>query len=246
MELLSIARILLAHRVLLLAGLIGAFGIGIAIGSGALPAPGAEPERATGEARARVLVDTRHSLVNDVTATADAIGAQAALLSDLLATDPGVRRIARKAGVPARTLVVLRPGQTLPTKIGPLADAASSLANTPAPDTLNVWTSTALPEVTFDAVAGDARTAARIVQAATATLRSIAARRSVGPTHEVAIRPLEPIRAITVPPAGGHQGLIAVGLTLFLAALWCGGIVVAAGVARAWRSGPATAARGTA
>ena len=192
MDLLSVWRQLLRARlwlgpVLLVAAVAAGAVLGLPPLGSAAPAP-------TGAARARALVDMPFTLVADLRARTDTIGAQAALLSDLLATDEGRAVVARGSGVPERELIVLRPAATNPTKVSPLADDASVVASTPSAYTLTVETSTTLPIVTFGVTAPDRARAARVAAAAVTALQRLAAERAAGPPRALRVRSLEPVR----------------------------------------------------
>jgi hypothetical protein len=246
MELMSIVGVLAGRRILVLLGALVAIAVGLAAMDAVPIGPAVGGARTTGMARSRILVDTPHSLVGDLRARADTIGAQAALLSDLLAGGEQVRAIARRAGVAPGSLVVLRPAATMPTKPSPLAEDASVAAATPAPATVTVRTSTALPIVTIEAVAPDRATAARLAGAASAALRSLAAEQAPSPPRALVVTELEPVRSVAVVSGAGRRVPLALGGALMAFALWCGAIVVLSGLAGAWRgiATPAAGARG--
>lgn len=233
MDLLSVWRQLLRARLWLGPGvLVAAVAAGAVLG---LPPLGSAAPAPTGAARARALVDTPFTLVADLRARTDTIGAQAALLSDLLATDEGRAVVARGSGVPERELIVLRPAATNPTKVSPLADDASVVASTPSAYTLTVETSTTLPIVTFGVTAPDRARAARVAAAAVTALQRLAAERAAGPPRALRVRSLEPVRAISV-PAGAHRELVAGAVAVVVLLVWAAAVVVLSGLTRAWQA----------
>jgi hypothetical protein len=136
--------------------------------------------------------------------------------------------------VPASKILVLRPALTSPTRPSPLAEDASVAAATPTAYTLTVSAAVALPIVTIDARAPDARTAARLVQAAAGAMQSLAASRAPSARRALVVRPLEPVRAAVV-VSTGRRKIMALVLSVLIFTLWCGGIVIASGVKRAFR-----------
>jgi hypothetical protein len=238
MEFLIVSRQLARHRVLVALGALLAIAVCLAV-AGMLPGAGGAPA-ATGLARGRVLIDTPSSLVGDAGASADAIGGQASLLTDLLTGADQQQRIARAAGVPAGSLVVVRPAALAPIDPSNLGEDASIAGSAPALYTVTLQVQPDLPIVTFQAAAPTREAAQRLDDAAMNAMRALVAARAPTPSRALAVRTFEPVRAVTVSGKSAAKrmalGVIA-GLLLFT--FWVSGIVVAGGVARALRRVPA-------
>jgi hypothetical protein len=234
MELLSLFHVLARHRIAVGLGVLASLVVGLAAIGGLPFGPSASGGQTAGAAHTRLLIDLRYSLIDDLHSSSDTIGTQAAMLVDLMAAEPQVRAIARGAHVPASQILVLRPALTSPTRPSPLADDASVAAATPTAYTLTVSAAVALPIVTIDARAPDARTAARLVQAAAGAMQSLAASRAPSARRALVVRPLEPVRAAVV-VSTGRRKIMALVLSVLIFTLWCGGIVIASGVKRAFR-----------
>ena len=237
MELISVLQVLERRRLLVALGLVIALLAGLA-GAGLLPgSPGAGPAEATGLAQARLLLDTPAPLAADLDASADTIGAQAALLGDLMAADHQVGAIARDAGVPIDQLLVRRLALTGPAAPSPLGIRAAA-AGTPArPYSVDVRVSPTLPILSIDAFAPDVRDATALAEAATTSFERLVADKSGGLT----VKSLEPGRAVHVAGAGGRGKLLGLAAALGVFVLWCCAVVLAAGLARAARKAPVTA-----
>jgi hypothetical protein len=240
-ELLSLVTVLARHRIAVGLGVLASLIVGLAAIGGLPFGPGASSAQTAGAAQTRLLVDFRYSLVDDLHSSSDTIGAQAAMLVDLMATDPLVRTIARDAHVPANQILVLRPALTVPTRPSPLAEDASVASATPAAYTLTVSAAAALPIVTIGARAPDIRAAARLVQAAAGAMQSLAASRAPSAGRSLIVRPLEPTRAVAVASAGRRK-IVALLLAALMFSFWCGGIMVASGLKRAFGRDAAHAA----
>lgn len=235
MELVMLWRILARHRGALAAGALVALAIALA-GLGVLPVGHGGGASESGLARVRVLIDTRHSLVDDLSARADTIGAQAALLTDLLAAGPQQAHVARVAGIAPSELLVLRPQVTAPMKPSPLAEKDATL-NGIGQVALTVQTSDLLPIVQLEAQAPGPRLATRVVNAATTTLRSLAAAQAPRPSHELRVTQLGRVQQTVVQPgAARHLVLGLVGGVLAFV-FWCAAIIVVAGM-RGWGADP--------
>jgi hypothetical protein len=236
MELVSFLQVLSRHRITVGIGALAALLAGLAV-MGALPIGPGGGVQSAGAARARVLVDMPRSLVTDVDSNADTVGAQANMLMDLMAADPQVRAIAQAAHAPAREVVVLRPALTTPTRPSPLAEDASQVAGAPGLYTVTLTADVALPIVTIEARAPNARAAAALVRATAATLRSLAQSRAPTPRRAMVVRPLEPVRSITL-LAGQPRKSVAVAVAALVFVFWCVGMVLAASLIRALRRRP--------
>lgn len=233
MELLSAFDILARHRILSVFGLLAGLAAGLALG-GAVPGSSAGRTITSSTANVRVLLDTNHSLVNDLRAQADTIDAQAILLADLLAAPAQTRVIARAAGVAPSAVAVLRPQATSPPKASPLATRDASLSS-PARATVSVETSDLLPIVAFEATAPDPAQAARLAGGAVSALRSVAVARASRPALALRVTQLGPVRRGGVTTSGGHETVLAAGAGILVVVLWSVTIVIVDGLARRWR-----------
>jgi hypothetical protein len=230
MELVSILALLVRHRILVAAGGIVAIVVGLAaatLGSTAAPRSGA--------AEAKVLVDTHSSYTDDLQGGTELLASQAALLATLLAEEPQQRTIARAAGIARDRLDVLASEITGPQIPSTLARSLEGLVDRPLrPYAIRVYS--ALSIVTVEATAPSAAAAGSLARAATATLAAVTAARAPSAARALVVKPLGPVRAIELRPSGGRGPLLAAGAALAILALWCCAIVVASGLARAWRS----------
>jgi len=233
MELLSVLRLLAEKRLLVALGAVAAVLAGI-VASGALGVgPMSAPERTSGVASSRTLVDTPRPLAADLGASDATIDAQAVLLAESLA-DAGLRAaLARSAGVPARELTVLsvRSEQSVRS---PLAEAAEEAAQTAGGAyTLKVHAPPDVPIITVVAAAPDRLTAARLAAAAPPVLESLAAARAPTQSRRLSAERLGPVRVAEV-KSGGVKPLTGIVGAVALFAMWCGGIVILSGLARVW------------
>jgi hypothetical protein len=235
MELVMLWRILALHRVALAVGAVCALVAALA-GMGVLPVGHGGGATETDVARARLLIDTRHSLVDDLRARADTIGAQAALLTDLLAAETQRAQIARASRIDPGSLLVLRPQVTAPTKPSTLAERDATL-NGVGRVALTVQTSELLPIVSLEASAPSGPLAVRVVAAGTASLRSLATARAGRPSHALRVTQLGPVRQTVVRSGGARRVVLGLVGGILAFALWCGGILVLER-ARGWRADP--------
>jgi hypothetical protein len=239
-ELIGALRMLRRRRVLVALGVLAAVAAGLAVerrlDSGAAAAQ--EPM----VAETRLFVDTPTPLAVDVEADTETIGAHAALLADLMAAEPQVRAIARGAGVAVGDLAVLRPVLTAPAERGQLAERTAE-APPSRPYTLKVTASVALPIVSLEAGAPDADVAARLAQAGTEALESLAAAKGPTPGRRLVVEPLEPV-TVAEPEAGGAPAsLLGLAAAFVTFVVWCVAVVLAGGVVRGLRR-PAAARAG--
>lgn len=232
MELVSILRLLVAQRILVAAGAV----VAIAIGLAAALLSGSAGAR-SGVAEAKVLVDTHRSYTGDLQGGTELLGSQAALLTTLLAERPQRRTIARAVGIAHNRLDVLPSQITGPQIPSTLARSLEGLLDTPRrPYAIRVHSTLSI--VTVEATAPSATAAANLARAATDTLAAVTTARAPSVARALVVEPLGPVRAIELRPSGGRGPLLGFGATLAIFALWCCGIVVVSGLARAWRSAP--------
>jgi hypothetical protein len=236
MELVSVVRILHERRVLVGLGALVALLAGLAA-LGRLPVgPSAAPTQVTSTARTRLMVDMPKPLAADLEANADTIGPQAALLADLMAAAPQAHEIARTAGVAPGQLAVLRPSLIAPAAPSPLGTRAAAASTAlPRSHVVSIEASTLLPIVEIDTFAPDARAAARLATATTATLKELAAVRARSTSPGLVVKPLEPIRTKPVVSGGPPNPALGLFAAFMTFVLWCLALVLASGLGRAWR-----------
>lgn len=239
MELLSILRLLVRRRALVAAGVVVALAVGLAAVN--LRSDGAPP---SGVAEAKMLVDTHRSVTDDLQGGTELLASQAALLATLLADEPQQATIAGVAGIAPDRLEVLASQITGPQVPSTLARSLQGLVDLPRrPYAIRVYS--ALSIVTVEATAPSAAGAAKLARAATATLAAVAAAAAPSPARSLVVKALGPVRAVELRPSGGRGPLLGAGAALAILALWCCAIVVASGLARAWRSASVVRSRGS-
>jgi len=210
MEIVGGLRLLWAHRLLVLAGLVGAVAVGVLAGARSVP-PGAL-------AKTRVVVDTpRSQLVTDAPRGADSLSWRASMLTIYAATD-GVRAtIAGRAGVPVSRLAVVDRGLAAPIVPASLPRAAAQAAEPDGPFVVNLVADGVLPVVEIAAVAPGRAAAARLAQATADVLRASARRRG-SEVQARAITQAGPVRVSTIPGGSGLARMAAIALGVF--GLW--------------------------
>jgi hypothetical protein len=238
MELLTALRMLSRRRFIVGVGALVAVAVGAAAG-GVLPLRSGESlAQVTGEALARVLVDTRDPLAGTVQPTgADTIQRRTALLADLMTSDRVTAIITRQTGRAAGEVLILRPTDSEPSVPSALPDRAVAAATAAATQryVLDVRTDASVPIISIGASAPDTHSARRLAEEAVDALESVTARPS-GRNAGVEIQPLGSVRAREVTGDNGPRGLIGLATATVVFVMWCGGIVMACGVARLWRS----------
>lgn len=238
MELVNLARFVTRHRIWV------AIGCVVAVLAGLLAASRAGGTSTAGVAIAsgRVLIDQEPSLVADLKGKGEeTIGIRARLLADLLAGDEGRAVIARTAGVAPDLVGVTTPAGGPATIQVPLPQKASEFAaatRTAKPYSVTVISDDRVPVLTIATQAPTVRAATKLVDGATAGLNALIAARTIDPRHAVVATPIGPPRAKLAPPPDHLSPRViapAAALAFFL--MWCVGLVVVAGLARAVRHG---------
>jgi hypothetical protein len=232
MELVTVLRLLQRRWLLVAAGGLVALFVGV-LATGALrvgPFDGTQTR--SGYAEARIVVDTPKPLVADLEASDATIDKQSVLLAEHLRDTVPLRALARRARVPAALLSVrtVQFEQFVPTQLG---TRSTEVAAAPTPYTVTVNPSPTVPIISVVAVAPDRAAAARLAAAAQPVVESIAAANAPLPQRALSVKPLGPVRAITVLD-GGTKPLLGAIAFVGLFAFWCGAIVVLTGVARVW------------
>lgn len=212
MELVAILRLLWGRRVLVTLGAVAALAAGLLAGGGS-------PDAAL--ASARMVLDTPVSqLAASAPRGADNLARRAAVLGNLLATEPARARIARQAGVPRDQLAVVNASArfpALPTTLALRATEAAGAERTPY--TVSVAIDELLPVVSIDVLAPDRRAATRVAEATAGALRAAAAQEA----DHVVVSMSGATQAREVPGSVGR--VKALGLALATFALWCGCVV---------------------
>lgn len=244
MEFLTIFSVLAQRRILVALGVPLALLVAAAIG-GLLPfGPGSTPGVATGLAQVRVMVDHEKAVVADTGEISDTVGAQAALLADIIAGDAPRDAIARKAGVPPAELGLMRMQLADLFALGQLPERAAQVsAGIARPYVINVWAATPLPVLTIDITAPSAAQAAELAAATRDTLAATVLAHAPSPARSIVIKPLGEVRAVAIPPSEPSPVIAAVaGICFFV--FWLCAVVLLTGAQRVWRN--ATAQRGAA
>jgi hypothetical protein len=236
MDFLVIIRRLGQWRILVAMGAALAIIVGLHVaGRVSLWPPGlTSPQRVSGTATARVLIDRPDSLLADSAAEqGDPLATRAILMANLMASAPVKRAIARDARVPADQVTVIGPAIEGPAALSPLAERASTAEATPPNgNVIRVSADGRLPIVTISVNAPGAGHAGKLVAAAMRGLKSLAASEN-GADGRVVATPLgtPQIREVTNRP----QPTLAVAAAIAVFGLWCMFVAVGAGVSRAWR-----------
>ena len=230
MEFAAILRLLLRHRIL------SGLGVVLAVVVAVLAVRG--ETTVTGLASMRVVVETpRSQLVDAAPPGSAAIQVRSELLGDLVATTPVMAQIAKGAGIPPSELTVVDPTLNQPVVATPLPTAAAQAAAgqvQPYVVTVNVPDDT-LPIVELDGTAPDAGKATRLVQAAAAALKTVAAPAGSKAATTLTVRVVTAPRTKNIVKAPRHMVAVIAALLTFV--LWCAGIVLVHGGRRRRRRG---------
>jgi hypothetical protein len=246
MELVSILQLLVQRWIFVAVGGVVAIAIGLAA-AGALPfGPQGAGAARLGVAESKLLVDTHRSYTNDLTGGSEVLGSQAALLATLIADERQKESIARAVGVAADRLDVLvseitepQIPSTLARRLAPVVDKSRQ------PYAITVRADSAVPIIKLEATAPSARLAAHLARAGTAALVAVTAASAPSAARALVIKPLGRVRAIELQRSGRHGPLLGVAAVIAIFGLWCCAVVVASGLARAWRGATPTSASAT-
>jgi hypothetical protein len=241
MELLSVAQLLRGRRLLVSVGLVAAVVLGAKVSGVIGPSGAAGP--ITGQAVARVVIDTRVPLVATATAQgADTVVQRSVLLAALMGSNEMTAAIARQAGLPPGQLAVVgpsldpvsvasySPGGELPQ----LAVLATNEMAATQPFVVELRPYAAVPIISVSAAAPDVRQATALTHATIATLKSASAAPS-GAGGTLRVEPLGPVRSVAVTSASSSHHLLGMAVAVAVLLAWCTGIVMASGLARLWR-----------
>jgi hypothetical protein len=225
-ELLAILRVLWRRRVLVALGAVAAIAVGLMVAGGVVTRAGV--------AFTRVVLDTPDSqLIHPSPKGADTLEWRAALLANLLSSRPMKQEIARDLGIPADRLLVIEPLLSTPTVPTPLAAAALDAAKTTGDYVVTVRYEPGLPIISIETRAPDPDRATRLVEA---TVRALTSASKPAPIsrqmQELVVASLGRPQSREVVSGGGPGLAVAISVALF--AFWCVGLVLSAGMARAW------------
>jgi hypothetical protein len=238
-ELIAILRMLWCRRGLVAVGAIAAIAFALIALRGLAPGPLklSRQQTVVGLASMRVLVDTEDSeLVYTSPEAADIVGEKAAMIADLMATDPLKRMIAANAGLRADQLTVLGPSSmsepSVPTW---LSDRAAPVGMEQRGSyALIARADGQLPIITIETRAPDARRAQVLASAAASALKTWAPPNNLGQMPGFVVRALAPPRSSEMVVATGRR-LFAIIAAGGLFGAWCVSILIGAGIAR-WAS----------
>jgi hypothetical protein len=241
MELVAFLRVLWRHRLVVALGALVAIGIGVIVARG--------PVTHTGAATRNMLLDTPTSeLVDADPLGADSLGWRATFLANLMSSDAVRLRVAGEMRVPADSLVITVPSQSIPPI--PLSlpvkalDAAATSAST-KPLQLSISDVRPLPMIRIDARAPNRSTAARLVAVASHLLSDEAPAPVGSPAargvylQPLVARELGPVKSRDI--AAGARRSMAAAVAVVVFALWCSAVAVVSSLARARRARAAAA-----
>jgi hypothetical protein len=237
-EIVAVLRTLWRFRIAVAVGGIVAVGIGFMATRGATTH--------FGVASMRVVLDTPTSQTVDV----DPEGAatlewRAALLADLISTEPARQGIARRMGIPVDSLVVTAPYRAVPEVPLPLPRAAlDAAAVMTEPYQLSVQAASLLPIVGIDARAPSRDQAARLATAAARALQTASVSEVDGYVQKLVVEDVGPPKGKEI--VDRPRRMIAAVITMLVFAIWCAGITVADGLSRRRRAALRTRTAGVA
>jgi hypothetical protein len=238
MEAVDILRVLARRKLALGCALLFAVAVGLFVQYQVSLSPFSISERVTTShaAQLRVLLDApeKPPTVDLDPSVADTLGLRAGLLADRLATSAMRTTIATRAGLEPSELAILTPTYGAPPlniNLAILATEASRM--TSEPYVLQVAADPQIPIVSFSVAAPDGAVASRIAEAAVQSYTELVAA-GASRRFRLSVVRLGLVRPVTtVDRMSPAVGLAA---TMFVFALAAAGIVVLAGLARAWRA----------
>ena len=219
-------------------------GVVLAVAVGVLAMGG--QQHTTGAAGARVLLDTRASLVTDSTSKGSAaVTARVALLADLMASDRVSGAIAARAGVPSDQIAILGPSIEPPRVQVPLVERAYAAAVTAAQrdDMISVKPFVGgVPIIAINTSARDATRARKLADAAVSALGDEAVALTGDGHQGLVVTQLGHTRSKTLASGTpGRMRAMAAAIAVFV--LWCMSIVIGSGIVRELRRVVASIAR---
>jgi hypothetical protein len=240
-EFLTVARVLLTHRVTLVVGLVASVALGMVVG---LPRHATAPTKA--DAFVRVLVDTHLPLAVATTPTTslgvNTIVQRTDILSVLMGGSDVSAAIAARAGVPSTQLSVLAP-QLAPVSVytylpdGELPQLAATAAKESAglaPFAVQLATDAGAPIISIGATAPTRRQAVALAQATVATMQATSTP-SKSTDSTLTVKPLGPIQSAVVKATNHAHRLLAAAVAVGGALAWCALMIVGVGLGRWWR-----------
>ena len=234
MELLVLARMLWRCRVaVVVAGV-------VAIGLGLLTASGASSR--VGVASVRMALDTPRSQTLEVAPKGvAALEWRAALLGDLMGTDPVRERIDREMGITGEKLAIGAPYMSVPAAPDPLPEHALDIASAVSePYQLAIQAASGLPIVAIDAGAPSRAEAAKLAMVAAEALKAEAAE-SASAVDGFVVGDVGPVRSRAI--VDGSRRMMAAIVVVVVFGFSCVCITLVAGLARARRQVAASARR---
>jgi hypothetical protein len=260
MTVVSVLRELWSRRLLVAVGLALALGVATLMAFSVtlgVPPDFKSRQYIVGIASSAVLIDSPSSQVADLGGGSEAgpqadvgsLSARARLLANLMSTSPLKDRIARRAGIAPSTLIARAPagpGITTPDPATPLSTGSTISPSDPNANILTITVNETLPILSADSQAPDTDIAAKISAAAVTELplylRSVASTDRVPNAQQLVVKPLGPARYATV--QHGPRRMFAIIAAIVLFCMWCAGILVIAGFARAWKQADEDESRG--
>jgi hypothetical protein len=230
-ELIAIAQLLWQRRLLV------ALGAVLAVAAALLAGRALQDGTGYGSGSARLVLDTsRSQLVEAAPAGAPTLPMRARLLAIKLASDAGRADIGRAAGVPTDQLTVLSPAdKALPVVETPLVkQVGGAVSGANAPYVVELFTPEETPMISIKTSAVDPARARKLADAAQAGLHELLVEADRSESRGFVLRTVAPVRATwVVTPSRRPYFMLAAALMVFC--LWCGSVVLLAGVARRLR-----------
>jgi hypothetical protein len=241
MELLSVAQVLRRRRILVAVGLVLALLLGAAV-SGILPLHKGARAQSSAQALVRVLIDTRVPLVATVTPDGtDTITQRSVLLASDMGSDTWTATIAHAAGIPSNRLLIVSPtfpavtvSTLMPAGQFPQLTATAAQTDVVEPYVVRLAPDLGDPIITIGTAAPTTRQAAALANGTVAALKSVTARPG-GARGNANVESLGSVHVGTVTSTARTHHLLGLLVVIAVAAIWCSGIVVCSGFARAWR-----------
>jgi hypothetical protein len=225
LEIVGVLRILLRHRHAVAAGALLAGCLGAFLLYSARP-------HTTGYAASRVLINAPHAPATDLDSeVAGTLAPRASLVADLMATESARTATALGAGIEPSQVAIFGPAAgaapTVPVQLAVRATEAARAVREPY--VLSVVADSMAPTASLTATGPDANVAARIVNAAVVELQTVVARRDPTRSQIQVERVGSVVAGPVVKRSSRGAAVIAAG---FVFILWCGAIVVVAGLVR--------------
>jgi|GEM_PF-6816150 len=236
MELVSAFRLLGHRRLLVALGVLGAALAGVLTSGAFAVGPFGGPERHSTIGYTRLQIDTPNSLLVDLRSSNATIGTQTVLFADEMHKTATQASIAAAAGIAPNKLTVITAVAAAPPRVSPLATNAAAVAAIPyTPYVLTIKASTELPVVGIQVAGPDSAIVGRLARAPLDVLQELADTRSPSAAARFTVRTLTPVSFTDRVVGGGRKLALGGGVFVILSILWCGGLIIGAGLMRAWR-----------